>query len=70
MSVNIIIKNAKKRYGDNIIIEDLSLDIRQGEFFTLLGPSGCGKTTLLRMIAGFNSIENGDFYFNEKRINT
>ena len=69
MSVNIIIKNAQKRYGDNIIIEDLSLDIRQGEFFTLLGPSGCGKTTLLRMIAGFNSIENGDFYFNEKRIN-
>ena len=70
MSVNIIIKNAQKRYGDNIIIEDLSLDIRQGEFFTLLGPSGCGKTTLLRKIAGFNSIENGDFYFNEKRINT
>ena len=69
MSVNIIIKNAQKRYGDNIIIEDLSLDIKQGEFFTLLGPSGCGKTTLLRMIAGFNSIENGDFYFNEKRIN-
>ena len=69
MSVNIIIKNAQKRYGDNIIIEDLSLDIRQGEFFTLLGPSGCGKTTLLRMIAGFNSIENGDFYFNEKIIN-
>ena len=69
MSVNIIIKNAQKRYGDNIIIEDLSLDIKQGEFFTLLGPSGCGKTTLLRMIAGFNSIEKGDFYFNEKRIN-
>ena len=39
------------------------------QFFTLLGPSGCGKTTLLRMIAGFNSIENGNFYFNEKRIN-
>jgi len=69
MSVNIIIKNAQKRYGDNIIIEDLSLDIKQGEFFTLLGPSGCGKTTLLRMIAGFNSIEHGDFFFNEKRIN-
>ena len=69
MSVNIKIENAQKRYGDNIIIENLSLDIRQGEFFTLLGPSGCGKTTLLRMIAGFNSIEKGNFYFNEKRIN-
>ncbi|WP_427170001.1 ABC transporter ATP-binding protein [Fusobacterium nucleatum] len=69
MSVNIKIENAQKRYGDNIIIENLSLDIKQGEFFTLLGPSGCGKTTLLRMIAGFNSIEKGNFYFNEKRIN-
>ena len=69
MSVNIKIENAQKRYGDNIIIENLSLDIKQGEFFTLLGPSGCGKTTLLRMIAGFNSIEHGNFYFNEKRIN-
>ena len=47
----------------------MSLDIREGEFFTLLGPSGCGKTTLLRMIAGFNSIEGGDFFFGEKRIN-
>lgn len=69
MSVNIKIRNAQKRYGENIIIPNLSLDIKKGEFFTLLGPSGCGKTTLLRMIAGFNSIEEGDFYFNDKRIN-
>lgn len=69
MSEEIIIKHALKKYGDNVIIPDLSLDIREGEFFTLLGPSGCGKTTLLRMIAGFNSIEGGDFYFGEKRIN-
>lgn len=69
MSVNIIIRNAKKAYGDTVIIPNLSLDIKEGELFTLLGPSGCGKTTLLRMIAGFNSIEGGDFYFNDKRIN-
>ncbi len=69
MSEEIIIKHALKKYGDNVIIPDLSLDIREGEFFTLLGPSGCGKTTLLRMIAGFNSIEGGDFFFGEKRIN-
>ncbi len=69
MSVCIRIKDAVKKYGDNTIISDLSLDIKEGEFFTLLGPSGCGKTTLLRMIAGFNSIEGGDFYFNDKRIN-
>jgi iron(III) transport system ATP-binding protein len=69
MSVNIKIKNAVKRYGKTTIISDLSLEIKEGEFFTLLGPSGCGKTTLLRMIAGFNSIEGGDFFFNDKRIN-
>lgn len=69
MSVNIKIRDAVKKYGDNTIISDLSLDIKKGEFFTLLGPSGCGKTTLLRMIAGFNSIEGGDFYFGENRIN-
>lgn len=45
------------------------LQYKDGEFFTLLGPSGCGKTTLLRMIAGFNSIEGGEFYFGDKLIN-
>lgn len=69
MSVEINIKHARKKYGENVIIPDLSISIREGEFFTLLGPSGCGKTTLLRMIAGFNSIEGGDFYFNNRRIN-
>ncbi len=69
MSVTINIKNAVKRYGKSTIISGLSLEIREGEFFTLLGPSGCGKTTLLRMIAGFNSIEGGDFFFNGERIN-
>ena len=69
MSVTVRINHALKKYGENVIIPDLSLEIRPGEFFTLLGPSGCGKTTLLRMIAGFNSIEGGDFYFNDKRIN-
>jgi len=69
MSVNINIRDAVKRYGNNTVIENLTLNIKGGEFFTLLGPSGCGKTTLLRMIAGFNSIEGGDFYFNDTRIN-
>lgn len=69
MSINISIQHAVKRYGATTIIPNLSVDIESGEFFTLLGPSGCGKTTLLRMIAGFNTIEGGDFYFNDKRIN-
>lgn len=69
MSVNINIKNAIKRYGENTILSGLSVNIKEGELFTLLGPSGCGKTTLLRMIAGFNSIEGGEFYFNDSIIN-
>ena len=69
MSDRISIRHVLKKYGNNVIIPDLSLEIREGEFFTLLGPSGCGKTTLLRMIAGFNSIEGGEFYFNDTRIN-
>lgn len=69
MSVQIKIDNAVKKYGNNVIIPSLNLTIKEGEFFTLLGPSGCGKTTLLRMIAGFNTIEGGDFYFNDKRVN-
>ncbi|MDD7161920.1 MAG: ABC transporter ATP-binding protein [Candidatus Ornithospirochaeta sp.] len=69
MSTRIDIKNVVKKYGDKTIIDGLDLVINPGEFFTLLGPSGCGKTTLLRMIAGFNSIEGGDIYFNDQRIN-
>ncbi len=69
MSVGISIKNAVKKYGENTIIPDLSIEIRDKEFFTLLGPSGCGKTTLLRMIAGFNTIEGGEFRFDKKLIN-
>ena len=69
MSVSIGIDNVVKKYGDMTIIPDLSAFIKNGEFFTLLGPSGCGKTTLLRMIAGFNSIEGGTIQFDDKVIN-
>ena len=66
MSVTITIQNAVKRYGNVTVIPDLSVTIRNGELFTLLGPSGCGKTTLLRMIAGFNTIEGGSGKFNNR----
>ena len=61
--------NAKKIYHDIPVIENLNVTIPKGSLFTLLGPSGCGKTTLLRMIAGFNSIEGGEFYFDDTKIN-
>jgi putative spermidine/putrescine transport system ATP-binding protein len=49
----VLLEHLSKRYGENFVVKDLSLDIPQGEFLVLLGPSGCGKTTTLRMIAGF-----------------
>lgn len=70
MSVTIKLENIVKKYGKNTIIPGLNLEIKESEFFTLLGPSGCGKTTLLRMVAGFNSIEGGTISFNDKVINS
>lgn len=69
MSHSVKICNAVKKYGEFTAVNDISCEIQEGEFFTLLGPSGCGKTTLLRMIAGFNSIDGGKIYFDEKEIN-
>lgn len=54
--------------GDQIL-KSLNLDIKDGEFVTLLGPSGCGKTTILRIIGGFVTPDSGDVYFNGKRVN-
>ncbi len=53
------LRNVTKRFGDFTAVDDISLDLGGGEFFTLLGPSGCGKTTTLRMIAGFEQPTEG-----------
>jgi putrescine transport system ATP-binding protein len=52
-------ENVAKRYGDVVAVADVSLDIYEREFFALLGPSGCGKTTLMRMLAGFETVSAG-----------
>jgi len=70
MSQPLFIEEVTKRYGDFTAIDRVSISIEKGEFFTLLGPSGCGKTTLLRMIAGFNSIEAGTIRFGQTVINS
>lgn len=53
------LRNLTRRFGDFVAVDNVSLSISKGEFFTLLGPSGCGKTTLLRMIAGFDTPDSG-----------
>jgi len=57
--VAVDIRNVSKWFGDVTALDDVSFDIRRGEFFSLLGPSGCGKTTLLRMIGGFETPSEG-----------
>ena len=60
--VAVDLRGVTKRFGDFAAVEDLTLDIFEGEFFSLLGPSGCGKTTTLRMIAGFEEPTGGDIF--------
>ena len=55
----VTLKNLFKSYGDRVVVNDVSLEVRAGEFFSMLGPSGCGKTTTLRMIGGFEQPDSG-----------
>ncbi|MEA2529604.1 MAG: multiple sugar transport system ATP-binding protein, partial [Thermomicrobiales bacterium] len=58
--MTVVLTDITKAYGtQHVAVKDLDLDIKDGEFFTLLGPSGCGKTTTLRMIAGLEQVTNG-----------
>ena len=57
-----------KTYGDNTVLNNLSLNIRKNEFLTLLGPSGCGKTTTLKILAGFENSDIGKVLFNDEDI--
>ena len=57
-----------RSFGGVRAVDDVSIDIHAGEFFTLLGPSGCGKTTLLRMVAGFCDLDRGAIHFGDRRV--
>ena len=63
------IEHLSKRFGELYAVRDVSLHIQKGSFYTFLGPSGCGKTTLLRMVAGFTTPEEGDIYFDHQKVN-
>ena len=63
-------KNIVKKYGDGFpAVNDVSIDVKDGEFMILVGPSGCGKSTLLRMIVGLEDITSGDMVVGGDRVN-
>ena len=66
--VDVRLERVTKRFGDAVAVDDLSLDVAEGEFFSLLGPSGCGKTTTLRMIGGFEEPTLGTIYLGGRDV--
>ncbi len=62
------IRNVAKRFGKNVVLRHISLEVAEGEFLTILGESGSGKTTLLRIIAGFESASAGEVWMGEERL--
>ena len=67
--MKVVLKGISKIFGKLRAVDGVSLEIEDGDFFTLLGPSGCGKTTLLRVIAGFYPPDEGEVYFGERLMN-
>ncbi|MCI6271739.1 MAG: ABC transporter ATP-binding protein [Erysipelotrichaceae bacterium] len=63
------LKNVKKSFNDNDVLKGITLDVKKGEFITLLGSSGCGKTTTIRIIAGLENLDSGEVILNGKLIN-
>jgi iron(III) transport system ATP-binding protein len=66
--VRIRIRDVTKRFGGVTAVDSASLEVAEGELFTLLGPSGCGKTTLLRLVAGFHAPDAGEIHFGARRV--
>ena len=66
---DVVLSNVNKKFGTFTAVEDLNLDIQQGEFISLLGPSGCGKTTTLRMLAGLEFPTSGEIRIGDRVVN-
>src|SRR5262245_16027051 len=67
--MSVSLRNLTKSFGDSVVVDDVSLEIGDGEFVVLLGPSGCGKTTTLRMIAGLEQPTAGDIRIDGQCVN-
>jgi multiple sugar transport system ATP-binding protein len=67
--MSISLQHLTKSFGNSVVVDDLSLEIVDGEFVVVLGPSGCGKTTTLRMIAGLEQATSGDIFIDQQRVN-
>jgi ABC-type Fe3+/spermidine/putrescine transport system ATPase subunit len=67
--IHVRLTEVSKRFGDDTVVNDVSIAVPRGSFTTLLGPSGCGKTTTLRLIAGVYEADGGDIYLGERRVN-
>src|SRR6266700_4120016 len=67
--MRVSIQNLSKKFGDTVVLKDISLEVHDQELFFLLGPSGCGKTTLLRLIAGFYQPDGGELFLGDKAMN-
>lgn len=65
----LILKNIKKKYDNNVIIDGVDLEIKDKEFLVLVGASGCGKSTILRMIAGLEDITDGEIFIGDRKVN-
>ena len=64
----LILKNVTKRFGDLTVLNNISLELRDGELLVLLGPSGCGKSTLLRIVAGLENPDEGEIFIGNERV--
>jgi len=65
---NLALRNITKRFGDLLVLDDINLEINDGELLVLLGPSGCGKSTVLRLIAGLEEVDRGEIFIDGKRV--
>ncbi|OIP73510.1 MAG: sugar ABC transporter ATP-binding protein [Oscillatoriales cyanobacterium CG2_30_44_21] len=63
------LRNVTKKFGQNVVLQDIELEVNDREFMVLVGPSGCGKSTLLRLIAGLEEVSDGSIYLGDRQIN-